>query len=174
MLGNLGVIICLLVHSTENVNFGIFTLLLFWVMSTWIDTFGSSHCSEIFCVNSVSAALWTSTFMHVEGHWFLPLINIAGKVLGLNHIHSTLHYTDLLCLNPGAIRLSWNCPSGKWKPHKGLRASSNQTETPVRHSSCQGSWSVLDHGRTTCSDISKAYFNCMFFNTHTHLYICIY
>jgi len=51
-----------------KVKFGVFTMLLFWVMSVWTETFVLSHWAEIFCVNSLSAALWTSTCMEDEGH----------------------------------------------------------------------------------------------------------
>lgn len=61
---------CLL---TNNVNFGMLVLSSFWVVPTWIDTFGSSHWAEIFCVNSV--LICSPLDIHLHASWrSLPLI----------------------------------------------------------------------------------------------------
>lgn len=148
-----------------NLNWHIWLVILSW---------------NIPCQHSIkSSALWTSTFMEVwklkvtaSYHQFLLQVGV------LAWIKFTVHSSTLTCfiwiLEWWDYSISWNCcPSGKSNPQERLGAWSIQTETPVRLSSCQGSWSMLDHAGTTCFDISKAYFNCMFFTTHTHTHISI-
>lgn len=51
----------------------LFVLSSFWVVSAWIDTFGSSHWVEIFCVNSVLTC--SPLDIHLQASWrSLPLI----------------------------------------------------------------------------------------------------